>query len=235
MQVVILAGGKGTRISEETETKPKPMVLIGGKPIIWHLMNSYADQGFNEFIVATGYLGHVIDSWATALKSEFRITVLDTGEETLTGGRVRQVISLIKEDNFMLTYGDGLSDVNLQELVEFHSMHGKVGTVTAVRPPARFGVIESFNGLVTHFAEKNQTDVGRINGGFFVLNKTISTFINSDHESFEAGALTRLTESQGLMAFEHDGFWHPMDTLRDKNELTKLALEENPPWRKYKR
>ena len=230
MKVIILAGGLGTRISEETSDKPKPMVEIAGKPILWHLMNIFACQGFTEFIIATGFKGHVISDWVQLIDEPWEVTAIDTGLDTQTGGRIRMCMELIPGERVIATYGDGLGNVNLHKLVQFHKKNGLLGTVTAVRPPARFGVLESSNGLVTHFGEKNQTDSGWINGGFFVLEPEVSNVIFDLKEPFEIGALPRLVDAQQLSAFHHEGFWQPMDTLREKNELELLAREPVPIW-----
>jgi glucose-1-phosphate cytidylyltransferase len=232
MKVIILAGGFGTRISEETEDKPKPMVLLDDRPIIWHVMNIYANQGFSEFVIATGYRGNVIRNWVKDLAMPWKVEALDTGLETQTAGRVRQAFEHINEDSCLLTYGDGVGNVNILELLEFHRHHERLATVTAVRPPARFGVIQSSNGVVSEFGEKNQADAGWINGGFFVLEKGILEKIESDSEPFEADVLPRLVEDRQLMAYHHNGFWQPMDTLREKNELSAMAKLGNPPWLK---
>jgi glucose-1-phosphate cytidylyltransferase len=230
MKVIILAGGLGTRISEETDTKPKPMVLLDDKPIIWHLMNSFAHQGITDFVIATGYLGHVIHQWVDNLDSDWTIKALDTGSDTMTGGRIRQCLDYVGQERVFATYGDGLGNVNLKKLLTFHEHQGRKATVTAVRPPARFGVLESRNGLVTHFGEKRQADAGWINGGYFVLEPGVNTFIHSDSEPFETGALPRMVEAQELSSYEHADFWQPMDTLREKNELSELAAQSTPPW-----
>jgi glucose-1-phosphate cytidylyltransferase len=230
MKVIILAGGLGTRISEETDSKPKPMVLLDDQPIIWHLMNIFAKQGHHDFIIATGYKGHVIHEWVDSLETSWNITALDTGTDTLTGGRIRQCLNYIGRERVFATYGDGLGNVNLSQLLEFHQHQGRHATVTAVRPPARFGLLESSNGLVTSFSEKNQTQAGWINGGFFVLEPEVHDFIGSDAEPFETGALTKLVMRSQLSAFHHSDFWQPMDTLREKQELAKLTTMETPPW-----
>lgn len=230
MKVIILAGGLGTRISEETETKPKPMVLLDDKPIIWHLMNIFAAQGYKDFIIATGYKGQIIHDWVARLDSSWKITPLDTGTETLTGGRIRQCLDYIGRERVFATYGDGLGNVNLSKLLDFHTHQGRAATVTAVRPPARFGLLESSNGMVTNFSEKNQAEAGWINGGFFVLEPEVRDFIKSDAEPFETGALPTLVEKSQLSAFHHSDFWQPMDTLREKQELAKLTMLETPPW-----
>jgi glucose-1-phosphate cytidylyltransferase len=230
MKVIILAGGFGTRISEETENKPKPMVLLDSMPIIWHVMNIYAKQGFTDFVIATGYRGEIIKDWVKHLSSPWRVEAIDTGLETQTAGRVRQCFEYIGQDTCLLTYGDGVGNVNVTELLEFHRHHERLATVTAVRPPARFGVIQSSNGVVSEFGEKNQADAGWINGGFFVLEKEVISKIKSDSEAFEAEVLPRLVHEKQLMAFHHNGFWQPMDTLREKNELASLAKAGDPPW-----
>jgi glucose-1-phosphate cytidylyltransferase len=232
MKVILLAGGLGTRISEETMNRPKPMVEIGGKPLLWHLMNIYAAQGYDEFIIATGYKGEVIHHWVETLTSNWKIRALDTGLNTQTGGRIKRCMELIPGERVFATYGDGLGNVNLKQLLHMHEMNGLLGTVTAVRPPARFGVLESSNGLVVKFGEKNQTDAGWINGGFFVLESKVSELIGGDLEPFETGALPKMVASQQLAAFHHQGFWHPMDTLREKQDLEKYASERIPPWLK---
>lgn len=230
MKVIILAGGLGTRISEETENKPKPMVLLDDKPIIWHLMNIYATQGHREFVIATGYMGHVIHEWVEKLDTAWEIVPLDTGYETRTGGRIRQCLDFIGEEQVFATYGDGLGNVNLSKLLEFHNHQERLATVTAVRPPARFGLLESSNGLVTNFSEKNQAQAGWINGGFFVLEPEVREYIKNDSEPFETGALPHLVAESQLTAFHHSEFWQPMDTLREKQELSKLSNLETPPW-----
>lgn len=230
MKVIILAGGLGSRISEETGDKPKPMVLLDDKPIIWHVMNIYAQQGFFDFIIATGYLGGIIHDWVLGLESPWNIQAFDTGANTLTGGRIRQCLELIGNERAFATYGDGLGNVNLSQLLDFHINQGRIATVTAVRPPARFGLMESSNGLVTSFTEKNQAHAGWINGGFFVLEPEVKNYIRTDMEAFESGALPRIVSEKRLSAYHHSDFWQPMDTLREKQELSKLALAPNPPW-----
>jgi glucose-1-phosphate cytidylyltransferase len=233
MKVIILAGGLGTRISEETETKPKPMVLLDDKPIIWHLMNIYATQGYDDFIIATGYKGEVISDWVdTTLNEKWKVKAFDTGPNTMTAGRIKRCLDLIPGERVMVTYGDGLGNVNIKNLLEFHEQKKKLVTVTAVRPPARFGVLETDNGLVKHFGEKNQADAGWINGGFFVLEPEIANLITEDTIQFEGHTLPLLASRNELAAFSHHGFWKPMDTLREKNELTELASEITPVWLK---
>jgi glucose-1-phosphate cytidylyltransferase len=231
MKVIILAGGRGTRLAEETGTVPKPMVRIAGKPMLWHLMSTYAQQGFQDFTIATGYLGHVIDDWVKELVEPWSVRTIFTGLETQTGGRIRQCMSQYDDEDFFVTYGDGLANVDLKKLVEFHKVNAFKATLTAVRPPARFGVIEVKDGLVLSFGEKIQQDSDWINGGFFLLNKEVLPCIQSDDEPFETGALPRLVMEKTLGAFQHYGFWKPMDTLREKQELEVLAMVPVPPWR----
>ena len=233
MKAILLAGVLGTRISEETADKPKPMVLINGKPILWHLMNIFASQGVTEFIIATGYKGEVIHDWVKTLSNNWEIVPLDTGLNTQTGGRIKQCMNHVPGERVLATYGDGLGNVNIKDLTHFHEMNGLSATVTAVRPPARFGVLESSNGLVTHFGEKNQTDSGWINGGFFVLEPVVADYVHDLMEPLETGAIPRLVAEQNLAAFHHDGFWQPMDTLREKQDLEKLSTLGNPPWLKF--
>lgn len=230
MKVVILAGGLGTRISEETGDKPKPMVHIDGKPILWHIMNIYAQQGLNEFLIATGYKGEVISEWVASLEINWNIEAVDTGLETQTGGRIKKCMDLYPGERILATYGDGLGNINIKHLLTFHKAHGRLATLTAVRPPARFGYLDMMNGRVLHFGEKNQSDAGWINGGYFVLEPQVSRYVSANSEPFETGALPKLAGEGELMAFEHDGFWQPMDTLREKQDLEKLAHEGNPPW-----
>ena len=230
MKAIILAGGLGTRISEETADKPKPMVEIAGKPMLWHIMSIFAKQGITDFIVATGYKGEVIRDWAHGVSEPWNITPLDTGLETQTGGRIRECMEYINVSRVFATYGDGLANVGLSSLVRLHEANQKLATVTAVRPPARFGVLHSQNGIVTDFGEKNQADSGWINGGFFVLEKSVIEYIDSPNEAFETGALPRLVSGGNLSAYHHSGFWQPMDTLRERNDLELLAQMETPPW-----
>lgn len=230
MKAIILAGGLGTRISEETMDKPKPMVLIGGKPMLWHIMSIFASQGVDEFIIATGYKSDVIQEWVKTVKEPWKINALETGLDTQTGGRILECMKAIPGERVMATYGDGLGNVNLKALLDFHNHQGKLASVTAVRPPARFGVLESQNGLVVRFGEKNQADSGWINGGYFVLEPKVKDYIEGLHEPFESGAMMRLVQRQELVAYHHNGFWQPMDTLREKHDLEKLALLKPPTW-----
>jgi len=254
-KVIILAGGLGTRISEETSDKPKPMVLIDDKPILWHLMKSFSDQGFCNFVLALGYRSDVIKRWLIDLneldgditietvgrkisrvdsshQSAWTVMALETGLKTQTGGRIKQAMEKNLGQRVIATYGDGLANIKIETLLKFHESHGKLATVTAVRPPVRFGYLEIEGERVAHFGEKKQSDVGWINGGFFVLEPEVSSYILNDNEPFETGALPRLVAENQLMAFQHPGFWKPMDTLREKLELSKLAEELPPPWLK---
>jgi len=253
MKVVILAGGLGTRISEETSDKPKPMVLIDDKPILWHLMNTFAIQGFEGFVLALGYRSDVIKRWLLDLNDldgditidtlnkevthlsksgsfSWKVTALETGLITQTGGRIAQCMRAFPGERVIATYGDGLANIDIKKLIAFHESHGKLATVTAVRPPARFGYMRIEENLVTHFGEKNQSDEGWINGGFFVLEPEVADLVLSNDEPFEIGALPRLVQEGELMAFHHPGFWQPMDTLREKQELSRLAMQSPPPW-----
>jgi glucose-1-phosphate cytidylyltransferase len=230
MKVVILAGGLGTRISEETADKPKPMVLLNDRPILWHIMSIFAKQGHTDFVIAAGYKGEVISDWASTLESDWNIQTINTGLDTQTGGRIKQCMDLFPGERVLATYGDGVGNININNLIAFHSSHGKLATLTAVHPPARFGYLDIANGLVRHFGEKNQSDAGWINGGFFVLEPEVSALVKSHDEPFEIGALPRLVSTANLMSFQHDGFWQPMDTLREKEDLSKLARLSTPPW-----
>jgi len=230
MKAIILAGGLGTRISEETFDKPKPMVTLNKKPILWHLMNLLNRGGIDDFIIAAGYKSEVICEWVSQVEDKWNIEVLDSGLETQTGGRIKFCMDKYPGQRFLATYGDGLANVNVQKLVEFHEKQRCLATITAVRPPARFGVLETNNGLVTHFGEKQHTQGGWINGGFFILESSVRELVSGPSEPFETGALPRLVAVDQLACFEHGGFWQPMDTLREKNDLDKLARQDNPPW-----
>lgn len=257
MKVVILAGGLGTRISEESHLKPKPMIEIGGRPILWHLMKVFSEHGFNDFIICLGYKGYVIKEYFAnyvlhnadltvdlakgsveyhATNHEpWRVTLVNTGEETMTGGRLKRVADyLTPGEPFFLTYGDGVADVDLNALVEFHKAHGKQATVTAVAPPGRFGALEIVEGGVKRFIEKPPGDNGLINGGFFVLQPEVVDRIAGDATTFEAEPLESLARDGQLMARPHDGFWAAMDTLRDKNHLESLWASGEAPWRIWK-
>lgn len=254
MKAVILAGGLGTRISEETHLKPKPMIEIGGKPILWHIMKLYSAHGVNDFVICCGYKGYLIKEYFANYflhmsdvtfdmannrmevhqqKAEpWKVTLVDTGEDTLTGGRLKRVADYIKnEEAFCFTYGDGVSNVDIRASIEFHQHHGKLATITAVLPPGRYGALERLGDKVTGFIEKPRGDGGAINGGFFVLSPKILDFIKGDHSSWEGEPLTRIAAMGEMMAFEHKGFWQPMDTLRDKNLLEELWLSGRAPWK----
>lgn len=254
MKAVILAGGLGTRISEETHLKPKPMIEIGGKPLLWHIMKLYSAHGINDFIICCGYKGYVIkeyfanyflhmsdvtfDMSNNAMQvhqrnaEPWKVTLIDTGEQTLTGGRLKRVADYLKEeDAFCFTYGDGLSDVNITKLIAYHHQHGKLATVTGVQPPGRYGALQIMNSQVSGFTEKPRGDGGRINGGFFVLSPKCIQYINDDHTPWEGEPLTRLAQSAQLMAYEHEGFWQPMDTLREKTLLETLWANNEAPWK----
>jgi len=256
MKAVILAGGLGTRISEETYLKPKPMIEIGGKPILWHILKMYSSHGVNEFIICCGYKGYVIkeyfanyflhmsdvtfDMQSNSMavhhkKAEpWRVTLVDTGEETMTGGRLKRVGDYLKdEDLFCFTYGDGVSDVDISKSIDFHKQHGKLATVTAVQPPGRYGALSMEGAKVSGFTEKPRGDGGLINGGFFVLSPKCIEFIAYDQTSWESEPLTRLASENQLMAFTHNGFWQPMDTLREKNLLEDLWSSGKAPWRTW--
>lgn len=257
MKVVILAGGLGTRISEESRIKPKPMIDIGGKPIIWHIMKYYASYGYTDFIICCGYKGYVIKEYFAnyflhqsditfdiqnnsfevhAVPSEpWKVTLVDTGLETMTGGRLKKVKDYITEPNFCMTYGDGLSNVDINALINFHSQHNKMATLTATLPPGRFGSLK-INSLdrVESFVEKVEGDGSWINGGFFVLQKKCLDYIKDDTTVFESETLPYLAKQQELHAFKHNDFWQPMDTLRDKNHLESLWESNNAPWKVWK-
>lgn len=230
MQVVILAGGLGTRLAEETDVIPKPMVRIGNLPILHHIMNYYARFGHTDFVIALGYKAEIIKHYFANLnENKWNISLIDTGLETATGGRIKRLESLLNEE-FMLTYGDGLSNINLDNLLKHHKKYGKTATVSAVRPPARFGKLLIKDGIVTKFAEKDPQDQGWINGGFFCLNKRVLSFIPDSQTSFESGPLNDLVAIRELTAFEHSGWWQPMDTLRDKRSLESMWQTGEAPW-----
>jgi glucose-1-phosphate cytidylyltransferase len=257
MKVAILAGGVGTRLAEETEIKPKPMVEIGGKPILWHIMMHYACYGFKEFIIALGYKGEYIKKYTVdycSLNSnltvnlgngkvdvhngngqlqDWTVHLIDTGQATLTGGRIKRLSPYLGNTTFMLTWGDGVSNVNLHKLVDFHRSHGKLATVTAVRPPARFGRLEIQWDQVVEFSEKPQLGEGWINGAFFVLEPGIFDYIEGDDTQWEREPMERLAKDGQLMAYCHEGFWQCMDTLRDKKLLNDLWERGNPPWKMW--
>ena len=257
MKVVILAGGLGTRLSEETVVRPKPMIEIGGKPILWHILKIYSAYGLNDFIICLGYKGYVIkeyfanyflhmsdvtfDMRANRMEvhqhsvEPWKVTLVDTGENSMTGGRLKRVKPYLDSDTFCMTYGDGVSDVNISELVAFHQRHGKLATLTAVQPPGRFGALNlSEENLVRSFKEKPHGDGGWINGGFFVLSRRVLDYIPGDDTVWERSPLETLAREGNLSAFEHRGFWHALDTLRDKNYLEHAWGSDQAPWKVWK-
>jgi glucose-1-phosphate cytidylyltransferase len=253
MKAVILAGGLGTRISEESHLRPKPMIEIGGKPILWHIMKIYSHHGIREFVICLGYKGYVIkeyfanyflhmsdvtfDMSTNSMEvhqryvEPWRVTLVNTGDDTLTGGRLRRVREHLGDDPFCFTYGDGVADIDVSALVEFHKSHGKPATVTAIQPPGRYGALDMDGDRVGAFQEKPAGDGSWINGGFFVLNPSVIDYIDGDQSSWEGGPLMQLADESKLMAFRHRGFWQAMDTLRDKNQLNDLWLSGNAPWK----
>lgn len=254
MKAVILAGGLGTRISEETHLKPKPMVEIGGRPMLWHIMKLYSAHGVNDFVICCGYKGYIIKEYFANYflhmsdvtfdmannhmevheqhAEPWRVTLVDTGEDTLTGGRLKRVAPYIQnEEAFCFTYGDGLADVNVSAAITFHRQHGKLATITAVQPPGRYGALQLDGSAVKGFTEKPRGDGGLINGGFFILSPQCLELINNDNSSWEGTPLTTLATEGQLMAFEHGGFWQPMDTLREKNLLEELWSSGKAPWK----
>lgn len=254
MKAVLLAGGLGTRLSEETSTRPKPMVEIGGRPILWHIMKVYSHHGIHDFVICCGYKGYVIKEYfanyflhmsdvtfdiaANTMEvhqrhaEPWRVTLVDTGDDTLTGGRLRRVANYIEDDDaFCFTYGDGLSNVDIGASIDFHRNHGRHATVTAVLPPGRYGAIERDGDRVRNFIEKPPGDGGLINGGFFVLSPAVLEYIEGDETPWEGQPLAKLAADDQLMAFEHSGFWQPMDTLRDKNLLEDLWSSGSAPWK----
>lgn len=256
MKAVILAGGLGTRISEETALRPKPMVEIGGKPILWHIMKSYSAHGINDFVICCGYKGYVIKEFFANYflhtsdvtfdmqhntmevhsrhAEPWRVTLVDTGEETMTGGRLKRACRFIEgEDAFCLTYGDGVSDIDITASIVFHEKHGKLGTMTAVQPPGRFGAIDIDGQRITSFREKPQGDGGWINGGYFVLSPKVIEYIADDSTPWEKDPMEKLARDNQLDAFLHHGFWQPMDTLRDRIYLEDLWLNGKAPWKRW--
>ena len=254
MKAVILAGGLGTRISEESAYRPKPMIEIGGKPILWHIMKTYSSHGVNDFIICCGYKGYIIKEYFANYflhmsdvtfdmqnnqmevhqqKAEpWRVTLVDTGEATMTGGRLKRVAEYLnEEDSFCFTYGDGVSDINIRSLIDFHQSHGKLATITAVQPPGRYGALTQEGNKVTGFVEKPRGDGGLINGGFFVLSPKVIDLIGGDETTWENEPLTQLADQGEMMAFHHNGFWQPMDTLREKNYLDDLWMKGTAPWK----
>ncbi len=253
MKVAILAGGAGTRLAEETEIKPKPMVEIGGKPILWHIMKHYSHYGFNHFVIALGYKGEVIKKYMVdycslnsnltvnlktgvvkphgGYKPDWTVELVDTGISTLTGGRIKRLAPYVGNETFMLTWGDGVSDVNLHDVLAFHRSHGKLATLTAVRPTARYGHLDLNGNQVLEFSEKPQTREGWINGAFFVLEPQIFEYIDGDQTQWEKEPLERLAKDGHLMAYRHTSFWQCMDTLREKRILEDLWQNGKPPWK----
>ena len=231
MRAIILAGGLGTRFAEETHDKPKPMIKIGNSTLIEHIMNIYSLSGVTEFIIATGYKGEIIRNYFKEYE-KFKITCIDTGQETQTGGRIKRILEAVSDPVVSVTYGDGLGNVPVKKVLQFHNDHKKLATVTAVRPPARFGRLVIDHDQVLRFGEKLQSEEGWINGGFFVLNREVKDFINGDGDPFETSPLSKITELGELMAYKHEGFWAPVDTLREKIDLEKLLNSGNPPWLK---
>jgi len=228
MQAVILCGGKGTRLSEETKLIPKPMVEIGGKPILWHIMKLLSFYNVTDFIIAAGYKIEVIKKNLNIFNEFKKVQLVDTGAKTLTGGRILRLKKFFQSDeNFIMTYGDGLSDIRVDKLINFHKKHKKIATVTAVHPPVRFGELELHGDKVQSFEEKPQAKAGWINGGFFVLNSKIFNYIENDQTIFEREPLTKLSKESNLMAFKHEGFWQCMDTKRDKINLEKIYKSKN--------
>ena len=252
MKAVILAGGLGTRISEESHLKPKPMIEIGGKPILWHIMKSYSHYGINDFVICLGYRGYVIKEYFAnyflhmsdvtfdmannqmkvhqGYAEPWRVTLIDTGQDTLTGGRLKRVRDYVENESFCFTYGDGVSDIDIGALVEFHRAHGKRATVTAIQPPGRYGALNMQGDAVHSFQEKPAGDGAWISGGFFILEPSVFDLIDGDQTSWEGSPLIQLAEEGQLMAYQHAGFWQAMDTLRDKNRLEDL-WRANPPWK----
>lgn len=256
MKVVILAGGLGTRISEESYLKPKPMVEIGEMPILWHVMKEYSAYGFYEFIICCGYKQHIIKEWFADYylhKSDvtfdfndnnnmtvhnnvaepWKVTLVDTGLNTMTGGRIKRVQHYIGNDSFLLTYGDGVSDVAIDEIVSFHKKQGKIATLTAVRPVGRFGILDLEENAIKAFREKSQNDTGWINAGFMVLKPEVFSYIDDDDTVFEREPLERLAKEKQLVAYKHRGFWQCMDTLRDKQKLEEMWANGDAPWKKW--
>lgn len=257
MKAVILAGGLGTRLSEETTLKPKPMVEIGGMPILWHIMKIYSSYGINHFVICLGYKGYLIKEYFANYythmsdvtfdlsknsrevhnnySENWKVTLVDTGADTMTGGRVKRIHDYVKDDEaFCLTYGDGVADVDIASLIKFHKEHGRLATLTATQPPGRFGALRTDKeNIVTAFQEKPEGDGGIINGGFFILSPKVIDYISNDETSWEKEPLTQLAKDNQLAAYKHKGFWQPMDTLRDKNYLEELWVSKKAPWKTW--
>ena len=257
MKAVILAGGLGTRLSEETVSKPKPMVEIGGKPILWHILKIYSHYGINDFIICCGYKGYIIKEYFANYSlhqsdvtfdmkenkmvvhkdraEPWTVTLVDTGDHSMTGGRLKRILPYLKdEEAFCFTYGDGVADINIKDLINFHKSHGKQATLTATYPPGRFGALEIESNQVKRFEEKPRGDGALINGGFFVLSPKVIERIDGDQTTWEDEPLKGLAEDGELMSFKHEGFWQPMDTLRDKKKLEDLLKQDKAPWKKWK-
>jgi glucose-1-phosphate cytidylyltransferase len=256
MKAVILAGGIGSRLSEETTTRPKPMVEIGGKPILWHIMKIYAAHGIEDFVICLGYKGYVIKEFFAnyhlhtcdlsfdlghgdmqvhrSSTEPWKVTLVDTGEHTMTGGRLRRVLSYLGDDEFCFTYGDGLADIDLTALIAYHREQGALATVTAVQPPGRFGAVELNGTRVRHFEEKPRGDGVWLNGGYFVLSPEVGRYLEGDETTWEQEPLRRLTAEGQLASYRHEGFWQAMDTLRDRNQLEQLWDSGHAPWRVWK-
>jgi len=255
MKVVILAGGLGTRISEESHLKPKPMIEIGGKPVLWHIMKIYSHYGINDFIICCGYKGYMIKEYFANYflhtsdvtfdikqnrmevhekhAEPWRVTLVDTGQDTLTGGRLKRVRDFIGNESFCFTYGDGVADIDISKLISFHRNHGKLATITAIQPPGRYGALNIRDNQVDSFQEKPAGDGAWINGGFFVMEPEVIDAIEGDQTSWESGPIEKLAQEGQLMAYQHNGFWQAMDTLRDKNHLEEL-WQTRPPWKAWK-
>jgi glucose-1-phosphate cytidylyltransferase len=256
MRAVLLAGGLGTRFAEETDVRPKPMIEIGGKPILWHIMKIYSSHGINDFIICLGYKGYVIKEYFSNYflhqsnvtfdlrenrmevlqkhAEPWRVTLIDTGEETMIGGRIKRILPYIGDDDaFCLTYGDGVADIDITESIAFHRREGRLATVTGTQPPGRFGAINHQGPRVTGFQEKPRGDGNWINGGFFVLSPKVGDYIEGDTTVWEKEPMTKLANEGQLSVFLHDGFWHPMDTLRDKRYLEDLWASNKAPWKKW--
>lgn len=254
MKAVILAGGLGTRFAEETSLRPKPMIEVGGRPVLWHIMKIYAAHGVTDFVICCGYKGYVIKEYFANYflhmsdvtfdmrenemvvhekrAEPWRVTLVDTGDDSMTGGRMKRIADHVKDEEFFFfTYGDGVGDIDISNSIEFHRQHGKLATMTATYPPGRFGALEIEDGRITHFLEKPKGDGGMINGGYFVLNPKVIDYIDGDATIWEQEPLRNLAMDGELMAFEHHGFWQPMDTLRDKQHLEGLWASGKAPWR----
>jgi len=255
MKVVILAGGLGTRISEETGLKPKPMIEIGGLPILWHIMKTYSNAGFNEFIICLGYKGHVIKNFFLNYSSNFanitinlennkseilndvlenwKIELIDTGEKSMTGSRIKKIQKYVGNENFMLTYGDCVTDLDVNKVVDFHNKHNRLLTITAAQPKARWGSLDISNGIVNSFKEKPKGDGTWINGGYMICDNKVFDYLNSDDDCiFEQGPMDEIANNGEMAAYQHEGFWHPMDTLKDKIDLNKLWEQDKALWKK---